>query len=134
MNSSEGFKLIARIELYTENILILTDHFPRKHKYTLGTKLQNLSLDLCENIYQATYCRESRKETLHKLRASLHLMDFMLRLCHKVRLLSDGNFLKLSAELLELGRMTSSWIKKVGVTHPPKNQTVRRSPLNFESH
>lgn len=111
-NETEGFKLISRFELFANDIWELTKGFPKADKYIIGDKMQRATLDLCEDLYLATYARELRGETLMHLRARVHLMGFLLRMSYNKKLLSPGHYNKLIKEQGEFSRMLSGWIKK----------------------
>lgn len=109
---TEGFRLISRFEMFTDEILQATHSFPRNAKYSVGAKLESVALNLCEDLYMATYCREVRLQTLYRLRASVHLVGFLLRIAHGRKLISHGHFAKLTKEQGEFSKMISSWIKR----------------------
>ncbi len=112
MTEGEGFRLISRFELFVDELMDLTKKFPKGQKYSLGAKIDDTALCLCQHLYLATYCREIRQDTLYQLRARIHLMGFLLRMSHKQKLISHGQFNKLTKEQSEFAKMISSWIKR----------------------
>lgn len=84
--------------------------FPKKDRYTLGQKLDNLTLTIFELILMAgTSQRDKKLLYLEKAIASLDLLKILLRLAKDVQALDNKKYLQLEQYLQEMGRMLGGW-------------------------
>ncbi len=90
------------------------DDFPKKSRYTLGHKIDDLFLEVIENIIKAGYATKIEKEIFLK-RASVNLdvLKFFLQLCWEIKVLENKPYINLSEKLNEIGKMLGGWLKSV---------------------
>jgi len=86
--------------------------FPKKDRYTLGQKCENILLDLVEAIMLASSLTKQEKSPILK-RASLKLdlLKVLFRLGKDLKILDNKKYLVLEGYLQEIGRMLGGWIK-----------------------
>lgn len=85
--------------------------FPRSHKFTLGDRITNLSLDVLMLLVEAQYTRQ-KIEMLHQANRKLEQLRFLLRLCKDFELLSIRRYEYISREINEVGRFIGGWVKQ----------------------
>ena len=88
--------------------------FPKSSRYTLGTKIDSLFLEVIELIIKASY--SSKAEKLISLTNSsfkLDLLKFFLQIAWDVKSLDNKKYILLSEKLDEIGRMLGGWIKSI---------------------
>ena len=85
-------------------------HFPKKSRFTLGTKIDTLFLDTLELLFIASYLgREQKVPILQKANSKLDLLKFFLQIAWEIRVLDTKKYAELSKTLDEIGRMLGGW-------------------------
>lgn len=88
--------------------------FPKKDKYTLGKKVDNLILDLIELTFLATYLSKEKKyDVLQKASLKIDLLKILIRLAKEVKALDNKKYIQLQQELQEIGKMIGGWIRSI---------------------
>lgn len=86
--------------------------FPKNKRYTLGQKLDNLTLEVFELITQIPLLpKEQKTEILIKISSKIDLLKILLRLAHANKSLSTKPYLSLQEQLQEIGKMAGGWLK-----------------------
>ena len=83
---------------------------PRDHKVTLGDRLVETSLLVTEKLVEATYARE-RHALLADASRGLTRCRLLVRLAHRLALLSERQSLYFSEESTDIGRMLGGWAR-----------------------
>ncbi|MDA0692795.1 MAG: diversity-generating retroelement protein Avd [Nitrospinae bacterium] len=86
--------------------------FPREHRYTLGSRLENSLLDICGNLIEARYSRE-KTVLLHATNILLEKLRYLARLSKDLRFISVKKYEYLSREINMIGMFVGGWLKKV---------------------
>ena len=87
--------------------------FPRPFRHTVTARLLGAALDLSEQLLEAQSRRgPQRQEALAEADASLNKLRFFLRLAHRWRWLSDGQYEHVSRMVAEIGRLLGGWIRQ----------------------
>lgn len=100
----DTFQLVSTLIDYTTN-------FPKMHKYTIGQKLSNVSLELFEYIQLANMTTDIalRTKYLQGFQVKHELLKVLVRLCTEKRIIS----LKQSAHLAkmnnDIGKQITAW-------------------------
>ena len=72
------------------------------------------ALDLPEHLYRAQSRRGRRRQAaLAEADATLNTLRIYLRLAHRWRWLSDGQYEHVSRMVAEIGRLLGGWIRQV---------------------
>ena len=86
--------------------------FPKKDRYTLGQKCENILLDLIEAIMLASSLSKQEKPPILKQASlKLDLLKVLFRLGKDLKILDNKKYLVLEGYLQEIGRMLGGWIK-----------------------
>lgn len=87
-------------------------NFPKKDRYTIGQRGENVLLDLLEMIIQASQLPRAEKgEVLQKASIKLDQIKVFVRLFKDLKILDNKKYLSLESSLQEIGRMLGGWIK-----------------------
>jgi hypothetical protein len=95
-----------------EWLLPKSERFPRAYRSTLTQRLMDAALDLQE-VLVAAQSREgrSRVSALRNADAALGRLRIYLRLAHRWRWLSDGQYGHVSGMVAEIGRLLGGWLR-----------------------
>lgn len=86
--------------------------FPKTKRYTLGQKLDNITLGTIELIITASYLpAEQKLPLLKKASIKLDLLKILLRLSFETKSISNNKYQELVSYLIEIGKMLGGWIK-----------------------
>ncbi|MFH1111774.1 MAG: diversity-generating retroelement protein Avd [Patescibacteria group bacterium] len=88
--------------------------FPKAEKYSLGQRIENLTLDTLELAFRASYASKvNRSILLEDLDAKVQILKTLIRLAHEIRALDDNKYLALQENLQEMGKMVGGWIRSL---------------------
>lgn len=88
--------------------------FPKAKRFTLGQKLDNLTLEILESVIAAgTSFQDKKLFHLEKAIVSLDLLKILIRLAKDTRCLDNKKYLQLEESLQEIGRMLGGWRRSV---------------------
>lgn len=96
--------------------------FPAVQRFVVTKRLQDAALDLQEALYDAnSRTGTARLEFLRASDAHLGKLRLYLRLAHRWKWLSDGQYEHVSRMVAEIGRLLGGWIKQTQMqTDPPR--------------
>lgn len=84
--------------------------FPKTKRYTLGQRLDDLTLDLFELLFSVPNAK-SKVEVLTKISIKLDLIKVLLRLAKDNQAIKSNRYLELQVILQEIGKMLGGWIR-----------------------
>ncbi len=84
--------------------------FPKTKRYTLGQKLDNITLEIFELLFSVTNSG-NKTDTLYKISNKIDLLKILLRLARDTLALTNKNYLELQEVLQEIGKMLGGWIR-----------------------
>ena len=84
--------------------------FPKTKRYTLGQKLDNLTLEIFELLFSIP-SSQNKTDILQKISIKLDLLKILLRLSKDILAVRDKKYLELQEMLQEIGRMLGGWIR-----------------------
>lgn len=91
------------------------ESFPRPFRHTVTERLLGAALDLPELLFRAQSRRgKQRSDALAEADAALNTLRLYLRLAHRWRWLSDGQYEHVSRMVAEIGRLLGGWIRQAG--------------------
>lgn len=112
-------KFIATYKLWVE----YKDNFPKKSRYTLGTKIDEYFLETIEALLIASYLSKHEKlPYLKKSGVKLDLLKFFLQIAWESNDLEKKRYILLSAPLNEIGKMLGGWIRGIQKETPANNE------------
>ena len=100
-------------EKTVRDLLMRTQKFPKKIRFTLTTRIDNLALDIYEGLTEARYTR-NKVHILKKLNLNMEKLRLLLRLCHDEKYLDRRGFECVARNLEEAGRMIGGWLREQG--------------------
>lgn len=83
---------------------------PKVHRYSLGTKIDNLFIDLIESLGVATFL--SKEEKVPSVRIAIRKLDtlnVLLLILFETKSLDTKKYIELSKKTNEIGRMLGGW-------------------------
>ena len=98
-------------------VLQKTEKFPKRVRFTLSIRIDNLTLDIMERLTEARYAR-SKGGVLRDVSGMLDRLRLLLRLCHDLDHLDHGGYRHVSEKIDEAGRMLGGWMKSLGKPMP----------------
>ena len=95
-----------------ERLTDLAKDLPKFFRYSIGTRMVDLCLDMLAQIYRANMKQESRAEALTDLLISHRQLLMLLRVCYHQKALSTGRYAELIKLMDSIGRQATAWRQK----------------------
>ena len=92
-----------------DKLMIISENFPRKYKFTLGEKLTKVALELFEYIQLANMSIENRQRNMMGFTIKFELLKTILRLCFDRRLFSEKQAADICRLTTIIGRQATAW-------------------------
>jgi four helix bundle protein len=92
------------------DIFSRTEKFPKRVRFTLSSRIDNLALDILEKIIEARYVKD-KSAALAQASISLEKLRVFLRISHEERHLDNKGFEHVARNIDEAGRMLGGWIR-----------------------
>lgn len=96
---------------FLEWLLVKTEKFPKKSRFTFVNRINNLSLDLVEDIIEAKYSR-IKVDILKRANLKLEKLRILLRISHSQKYLDNRGYEYSIKSIDESGKMLGGWIKQ----------------------
>lgn len=90
-----------------------TEKFPRRIRFTISSRIDNLGIEIMERLAEARYVKD-KAALLGEVSAKLDRLRLLLRLCHDLAHLDHKAYEYVSRQMDEAGRMLGGWLKAVG--------------------
>lgn len=100
-------------------LLPAIEKFPRSQKFTLGDRMQNGSLDILENLIEATYSRQAGT-FLSQANLGLEKLRVLFRLANDMQLIDLRRYEFAARAIDEVGRLVGGWLKHTANAHAGK--------------
>jgi hypothetical protein len=95
-----------------EWLLPKSESFPRAYRSTVTQRLMDAALDLQEALVAAEARPDRRRlSALHEADSALGRLRIYLRLAHRWRWLSDGQYAHAGSLVGEIGQLLGGWLK-----------------------
>jgi four helix bundle protein len=110
-----NLKVWERAHALTLDVYNMTAHFPREELYGLTSQIRRASASIAANIAEGCGRRGNTEfqRFLQIAAGSASELDYHLLLARDLHFCADGDYLKLSSELLALRRMLTALVRKV---------------------
>lgn len=96
-------------------------HFPKSHRFTIGSKIDCIFLDCIELSFLASYATGNEKiDLVSKTITKLDLLKLLLQLAWETKCLDNNKYGILSETLDGIGKMLGGW----------KRQLINKTPAN----
>ena len=96
---------------FVEWLLVTTDKFPKKARFSFCQRIEGLALAVVEDLVEARYSH-NKQAMLKRANLRLEKLRVLLRLSHKLRYLSHNAYEHAMKAINEAGRMLGSWSKQ----------------------
>lgn len=104
--------VIKKIYQFYLSIFGQLNNFPKRSRYTLGEKIENVVLEIIELINLANIqIKNLREPFLYKASAKCGVLKLLIRLSWDLNLLNHRQYLILEGQLQEISKMIGGWIK-----------------------
>ena len=109
----EDLVILTRVFDLLEWLIPKGESFPRTFRATVTARLLGAALNLSEQLADAQSRRGGgRRDRLSQADATLNQLRLYLRLAHRWRWLSDGQYEHVSRMVAEIGKLLGGWIRQ----------------------
>lgn len=111
INNQYEMPIFVKWHEFLKWLFPLLDKIPKKARFSITNRLQNLSLDIMELLIEARYS----KNKLHFLKESnlkLEKMRILIRLCYELKFISQNQYEYSFLRINEIGKMLGGWLKQ----------------------
>jgi hypothetical protein len=91
-------------------LLPTTEKFPKKVRFTLSQRIDNLALDVVEDLVEARYSRR-KEEILARANLRLEKLRVLLRVSYRQKHLPSRQYEHAMKAIHAVGRMLGGWIR-----------------------
>jgi hypothetical protein len=96
-------------------------HFPRYHKYTLGSELRTQAMLVCRLVGRAWRDKLQTLEWLERLAPAVDDLKLQLQLGKELRVFrSFAEFERLAELAVEVGKQSGGWLRKARASSRPE--------------
>lgn len=92
-------------------LLPMTDGLPKKVRFTLSNRINNLALDLVEDLVEARYSR-NKTTALRSANLKLEKLRILIRISFESSLLPQKTYKHSVYSINEVGKMLGGWMKQ----------------------
>ena len=110
--SGDPAVVALRMEDLTRWVIQRVAKMPREHRFTIGDRLVETSLEVTTLLLDASFTRDKRT-LLAQAARGLTRLRLLVRLAHGVGLMTEKQHLYLAAQTAEVGKMIGGWSKSV---------------------
>ncbi|MBN1407414.1 MAG: diversity-generating retroelement protein Avd [Calditrichaceae bacterium] len=107
---NEDYPVFKKWYEITDWILSRCEQYPKTARFTISSRIANLTLDVVEKIIQAIYSKE-RLYILKEINIYLEKLRVFLRLSFERRYISGKQYEYIAGEIQEFGKMIGGWIR-----------------------
>ena len=109
---NEDFPVFVKWFDATDWILDTVEKFPRSVRFTVSSRIANITLDVMEGIIEAVYTKD-RSHILERVNLRMEKLRVLFRLSYKRRYISGRQYEYVSGLIDETGKMIGGWRKSV---------------------
>ena len=109
-DGAQDIPIFTKTYEFYRQLTAIIPSFPKTKRYTLGQRLDNITLDIFELLFSIP-ASSNKLLVLQKFSVKLDLLKVLIRLSKDSQVLSNNNYLKLQEILQEIGKMLGGWIK-----------------------
>ena len=106
----EDFPIFVKWSDSTDWILDAVEKFPKSVRFTVSSRIGNITLDVMEGIIEAIYTKD-RAYILKKINLYIEKLRVMFRISFKRSYISKRQYEHISVMLNETGKMIGGWRK-----------------------
>jgi hypothetical protein len=106
----EDYPIFVKWVEATDWIMSTVEKFPKTVRFTVSSRIVNMTLDVLEGIVEAIYTR-NRSHILRRLNLYIEKLRVLFRISFTRRYISKAQYEFVSGLLDETGRMIGGWEK-----------------------
>ena len=92
-------------------LMPLTEKLPKKLRFSITNRINNLALDVVEDLVEARYSR-NKAVSLRSANLRLEKLRILFRLCVEQQLMPHKTYLHAIKAINETGKMLGGWMKQ----------------------
>lgn len=105
-------KIVELYELFCQYIKL----FPKREKFGIGQKCDNVLLEILELIIIASQIPKNQKLSyLEKASVKLNVLKILFRIIKKLKIIDIKKYIELESHCQEVGKMLGGWIKSLKI-------------------
>jgi len=108
MALSEELPLYRDTYRLLNNLLILTQDFPRFFRYSMGSRMVDLTLDMLSLIYKANSSYE-KVGVLTEFLDRYRMLQMLFRVCVEQKVITERKYASFGLLLEKIGKQATSW-------------------------
>lgn len=106
------------------NLLVLTQEFPRFFRYSIGNRMVDLNLDMLSLIYRANSSYE-KVGILTDFLDRYRMVQMLFRVCVEQKVITERRYASFGLLLEKIGKQATSW-KQYNERGMKKNEDKRQ--------
>ena len=111
MKSGEELPIFIHWMEFTKWLLKTTEKFPKRIRFTITQRIENLTLDVFQSLVKARY-RKDRGAIFNEINLSLEQLRLLLRLSYEMEYCGQKQYEYAIRQVDEAGRMVGGWKKQ----------------------
>lgn len=123
-------KLLQSAKLYRDTSILMVEtleivvSFPKAYKYTVGERMQNLTIDMAQQVASAYITKDLHKkiDELDNFQADFNVLKTLYRIAGEKQWMSLGRRAHMIELMDSIGRQSTAWKNSVVVTLKSKNE------------
>lgn len=98
----------------SEYIFLITEKSPKKYRWSIVNRLQNTSIEIIDNLYQANYEKDD-KRLYYQIRAGvlLRILDHYAEVAKKLQAITTKQMFHIGKLILEARKLLGGWTRSV---------------------
>ena len=113
MDEKEDLPIFVKWMEFLKWFLPVLEKFPKRTRFTITNRMENISLDILELLIEARYSKDKRT-SLKKVNLYLEKIRILFRLSHETKLVSTKTYNHASKSINEVGMMLGGWLRQQG--------------------
>lgn len=106
--------VIHKLTVVYKAVYILANKISKRDRYGIYLKIETVALDaLALGLEAALLSKGEKRPSLRALSIKIELLKHLLRVAHEVNAIDQRHYIAIEAELYELSKMVSGWLKYV---------------------
>ena len=111
------------LPIFVKWILLKTDKFPKKVRFTFSNRISNLAVDIAESLIEARYSKQ-KIGVLREVNLNLEKLRILFRISYELRFISHESYQFGVKKINEVGKMLGGWMKN-------RNEIYEKSQSSF---
>ena len=101
------------------SIEVAVRHFPRYHKYTLGTEIRQQGMKICQLVNRAWRDKQNALIHLQRLVFAVDDLKLQLQVAKEIEAFPDfATFERLAQQARGLGKQSGGWLRRLQSAQP----------------